>query len=649
MRDLLAAGKWKEANKETNRVTKKAAKTGWFGQLNSNKIKEIPYVDLQIIDQLWVEYSNGHFGFSVQKQIYLDTGNLPLKLRKETYKRFGEKVGWKLNRNWGLRGGWLRDEDIISTSEAPRGHLPVIKDFGDEEENSKIGCGCLFFLLFIVGFSIILPAIVSSLFVLGIIIFSVYSIPSRATHHSLIWTLSKKLDEHHTSNVPLVSASGIDYTWLRDLLAAGEWEEANKETNIVMKKAAKAEELNSSNLFNIPCVDLQIIDELWAKYSNGHFGFSVQKQIYSDTRNIPLKFRKKTYKRFGEKVGWKLKQNWGLRGGWLSKNLNNIIFERKAPRGHLPVIPVNQYDLKKAILSFIRFLLIGTTVLIWIYFIIWIGGPSWTRNQFVFWGFIIFCFCGWICLEVVFSDSLVWSYNLIYTLSNKLEHHTSGVPLVSASGINYTKLHDLLAAGKWEEANYETNIVMKKAAKAEELNTKNIKEISGVDLQIIDELWAKYSNGHFGFSVQKQVYLDTGNPHLKFRKETYKRFGEKVGWKLNRNWGLRNGWLSKNLNNIIFERKAPRGHLPVIPLTSENEEDERAYIIGIWVGITVVLFLPLNIVFDWVTNDVVGYFLISGSGLLLCLWLFYFVRSSLVWSHSLICTLSQKLDEHHNI
>ncbi|CCQ59603.1 GUN4 domain-containing protein, partial [Crocosphaera watsonii] len=33
---------------------------------------------------------------------------------------------------------------------------------------------------------------------------------------------------------------------------------------------------------NFPCEDLRIIDQLWVKYSNGQFGFSVQKQIYMD-------------------------------------------------------------------------------------------------------------------------------------------------------------------------------------------------------------------------------------------------------------------------------------------------------------------------------------------------------------------------------
>ncbi|MDJ0553902.1 MAG: GUN4 domain-containing protein [Microcoleaceae cyanobacterium MO_207.B10] len=135
------------------------------------------------------------------------------------------------------------------------------------------------------------------------------------------------------------------------------------------------------------------------------------------------------------------------------------------------------------------------------------------------------------------------------------------------------KLRNLLATQKWKQANRETNIIMQKAAKIRwlvkffgvfgwGLNSQNIKQISCTDLQTIDHLWQKYSNGKFGFSVQKQIYLNTGNNPLEFTKETYKRFAEKIGWKLKRNKGFLGGWLL--YCNLIFKNKAPQGHLPVL-------------------------------------------------------------------------------------
>ncbi len=76
---------------------------------------------------------------------------------------------------------------------------------------------------------------------------------------------------------------GINYTRLRDLLAAGKWKEADMETKQVMLAVAKREKegrLDERSIDNFPCEDLRTIDQLWVKYSGGKFGFSVQKRIY---------------------------------------------------------------------------------------------------------------------------------------------------------------------------------------------------------------------------------------------------------------------------------------------------------------------------------------------------------------------------------
>ena len=40
--------------------------------------------------------------------------------------------------------------------------------------------------------------------------------------------------------------------------------------------------LDIEDVENFPCQDLGTIDKLWVKYSDGKFGFSVQKKIYRD-------------------------------------------------------------------------------------------------------------------------------------------------------------------------------------------------------------------------------------------------------------------------------------------------------------------------------------------------------------------------------
>ncbi|MDJ0514775.1 MAG: serine/threonine-protein kinase [Trichodesmium sp. MO_231.B1] len=221
--------------------------------------------------------------------------------------------------------------------------------------------------------------------------------------------------------------------------------------------------------------------------------------------------------------------------------------------------------------------------------------------------------------------------------------------LVSDSGVDYRKLRDLLAAGKWKEANRETNIVMQKAVKVRwlvkllfmsGLNTKSIKKIPSTDLQTINQLWEKYSNGHFGFRVQNQIYLDTGNLLLKDRKEIYKRFGEKIGWKLKRNWGFFGGWLF--YPNIIFERNAPRGHLPVFaPISLKKVE----YLLILALG-SLLLFC---FYFDWEQYRFIDLIINSLFSCSLLLLFKYFLQFSLSKSHYLICTVSKKLDEHQKI
>ncbi|MBK1988405.1 GUN4 domain-containing protein [Sphaerospermopsis aphanizomenoides BCCUSP55] len=131
-------------------------------------------------------------------------------------------------------------------------------------------------------------------------------------------------------DVELKSAVGMDYTKLRDFLAAGMWKYADEETKRVMLLVAEREEkgwLDNESVDKFPCEDLRTIDQLWVKYSNGKFGFSVQKRIYQSlggTRDD----NREVWKKFGEEVGWR-------KGGeWLY--CDEMIFDATAPKGHLP-------------------------------------------------------------------------------------------------------------------------------------------------------------------------------------------------------------------------------------------------------------------------------------------------------------------------
>ena len=124
---------------------------------------------------------------------------------------------------------------------------------------------------------------------------------------------SKETDEDSKNDqIELLSDKNVDYTKLRDFLANGEWKEADMETARCMLSVAGREErgyLNIKDIENFPCTDLRTIDQLWVKYSDGKFGFSVQKKIYQSlggTRD----YNREVWEKFGEQVGWKKGDKW---------------------------------------------------------------------------------------------------------------------------------------------------------------------------------------------------------------------------------------------------------------------------------------------------------------------------------------------------
>ena len=123
---LLSLREWKLADSVTGfHLLQLVGRTneGW---LRVEDIDRLPCDNIHRINKLWLKYSNERFGFSVQKEIYIGTGNILGKLNKDAYKLFVQKVGWKKQRDWGFNGGWLSYNDITFDLAATRGHLPVV-------------------------------------------------------------------------------------------------------------------------------------------------------------------------------------------------------------------------------------------------------------------------------------------------------------------------------------------------------------------------------------------------------------------------------------------------------------------------------------------------------------------------------------------
>lgn len=166
-------------------------------------------------------------------------------------------------------------------------------------------------------------------------------------------------------------------------------------------------------------------------------------------------------------------------------------------------------------------------------------------------------------------DSLPPTFVPIHTLSDKAENHQkksivtetiTADKLSSESGIDYTKLRYLLVNKKWKEADRETENVMLRATHREQegwLNIKDVEIFPAQDLCTIDELWVKYTDGRFGFSVQQQIWRHIEETEKGFSSENWSCFGDRVGWKSGEG-----SWLK--WEQLTFSTSAPFGHLPAL-------------------------------------------------------------------------------------
>ncbi|MBN4003308.1 GUN4 domain-containing protein [Nostoc sp. LPT] len=110
LKNLLGSGRWREANDTTKIIILKTVNREQEGWLTDDNIQNFPSQVLQIIDRLWLQYSNQRFGFSVQKRIFNECEKNP--------QAFGDRVGWRIQETW-----ISSSQIIVNPTHAPEGHL----------------------------------------------------------------------------------------------------------------------------------------------------------------------------------------------------------------------------------------------------------------------------------------------------------------------------------------------------------------------------------------------------------------------------------------------------------------------------------------------------------------------------------------------
>ena len=119
LEDYLRQGNWEKADEETAwlfcLVMVQQGYEDW-----EELYRKFPSETLNNIDQLWVNYSQQRFGFSIQKVIWESLGGSLLDVN--TWEQFGQQVEW-----YDVRcSDWRNYDSITFSTQSPKGQLPAL-------------------------------------------------------------------------------------------------------------------------------------------------------------------------------------------------------------------------------------------------------------------------------------------------------------------------------------------------------------------------------------------------------------------------------------------------------------------------------------------------------------------------------------------
>ncbi|MBW4582470.1 MAG: GUN4 domain-containing protein [Tildeniella nuda ZEHNDER 1965/U140] len=133
-------------------------------------------------------------------------------------------------------------------------------------------------------------------------------------------------------------------------------------------------------------------------------------------------------------------------------------------------------------------------------------------------------------------------------------HFPQGVvPLKSEAGIDYSSLQRLLAEQKFQVADQLTlqkmcEVVGTAAVQRKWLYFTEVAQFPVTDLQTLNALWLTHSEGKFGFSVQREIWLSAG--------KNWDQLWAKIGWRTGNLW-------TRYPQGFTWDLSAPKGHLPL--------------------------------------------------------------------------------------
>jgi hypothetical protein len=123
----------------------------------------------------------------------------------------------------------------------------------------------------------------------------------------------------------------------------------------------------------------------------------------------------------------------------------------------------------------------------------------------------------------------------------------------SERSIDYAPLQESLVKQDFQEADRINMIKLCELAGEDAVRRKwlyftEVEQFPSVDLQTIDLLWRSYSEGKFGFSIQRRIWLGLS--------QNWEKLWPRLGWKQDNIW-------TRYPGEFIWDLSAPDGHLPL--------------------------------------------------------------------------------------
>ena len=115
LQQALLSERYEEADRFTSAKLRELAgdKAVSRGYVYFSEVASIPCIDLSTLNKLWIVYSRGKFGFTVQAKILDSVGG--------RYDKLWTRIGWKKD------GVWTRYPKAFNWSiDAPNGHMPLV-------------------------------------------------------------------------------------------------------------------------------------------------------------------------------------------------------------------------------------------------------------------------------------------------------------------------------------------------------------------------------------------------------------------------------------------------------------------------------------------------------------------------------------------